>query len=158
MVVCRLPALTQVNRHGVKLANHRVAIQMHDGTSPQRPNFGRYFCSFFFFALRHLRHPWAFQSLHVVYLNMKLRCALSSHEPYPKVFKGDPEFYLHYSLPWVRPCIICGGSSRSVRIPAPAKSNHLLSDLSQSDCPITIPYIPVVTTTPTVQFLWVVWS
>lgn len=67
MVVCRLPALTQVNRHGVKLANHRVAIQMHDGTSPQRPNFGRYFCSFlsYFFALRLLRHPWTFQSLHV---------------------------------------------------------------------------------------------
>ncbi|KAL0467224.1 hypothetical protein QR685DRAFT_481798 [Neurospora intermedia] len=53
----------------------------------------------------HLNAPTlaGISSLHVVYLNMKLRCALSSHEPYPKVFKGDPEFYLHYSLPWVRP-------------------------------------------------------
>ncbi|KAK3499860.1 uncharacterized protein B0T23DRAFT_401375 [Neurospora hispaniola] len=63
---------------------------------------------FFFFAIRLLRHPSAFQSLHV-----------SEHEA-PRAL--------------------------SVRIPAPAKSNHLLSDLSQSDCPITIPYIPATNT------------
>ncbi|EGO60595.1 hypothetical protein NEUTE1DRAFT_97763 [Neurospora tetrasperma FGSC 2508] len=42
----------------------------------------------------HLNAPTLAASM---YLNMKLRRALSSHEPYPKVFRGDPEFHLHYS-------------------------------------------------------------
>ncbi|EGZ75425.1 hypothetical protein NEUTE2DRAFT_58724 [Neurospora tetrasperma FGSC 2509] len=87
---------------------------------------------FFFFALRLLRHPWTFQSLHV-----------SEHEAPPR-----------FVFPRALPQSIQGGSRiplallylGSVRIPAPAKSNHLLSDLSQSDCPITIPYIPATNT------------
>ncbi|EAA31765.1 hypothetical protein GE21DRAFT_7921 [Neurospora crassa] len=54
---------------------------------------------FFFFALRRALET-SMGISESMYLNMKLCRALSSHEPYPKVFKGDPDFsgllYLGY--------------------------------------------------------------